>query len=61
MGARGTCYRPIQKIMLFEVDEINKYEISEKCSAERCELREITLRRTATKGNNLEKLLDIYG
>ena len=39
MGAQGTFYRPIQKIISFEINEITKDEISERCSTESRELR----------------------
>ena len=56
-----SCYRSIQKLISFEINEIIKDEISERCSAGSRELREFMSRGTATEGNFLNKSHDIYG
>ena len=35
IGFRATYYRPIQKIIPFEINEITKDKIRERCSADR--------------------------
>ena len=71
-GISTTCYRPVQKIIPFEiVDDTDCNETTEHnatknyvnndgCMAERHELRQIPVRRAAMEGNAMRKLREQY-